>query len=289
MSLSKNIVDRTLRTKHGEHAYKVVERLTDAGHDAWWVGGCVRDMLLGQEPSDIDIATSALPNEIIALFDKVDVQGKEWGSLHVTVGKEVFHITMFREDDAASDGRRPEAVVFGSREQDALRRDITVNAVYFHPITRELYDPCGGEKDLQEKLIRFIGDPALRIKHDALRMLRVVRFRALLDGQYHPETFIALKELASHIEILSGSRRLEELDKILLGPHSARALEDLWELNILEYMLPELYACKGVPQPADYHHEGDVWEHMLLCTKGFTEEHGKDVRLAVLFHDCGKA
>lgn len=289
LPLDQSIIDSTLRTSHGEHAYLIVEKLNDAGFDAWWVGGCVRDMLLKKTPDDIDIATSALPEDIVKTFSHVDERGKEWGSLHVTVGKETFHITTFREDDAASDGRHPKSVLFGTREQDAARRDFTVNAMYFHPITRKFYDPYGGEADLLERLIRFIGDPALRIKHDALRMLRAVRFRAMLDGQYHPETYIALQELASYIEVLSGTRRLLELEKILLLDNPARALEDLWDLRLLEYMLPELAVCKGVPQPADYHHEGDVWEHLLLCTKAFTDEHGIDVRLATLFHDCGKA
>jgi poly(A) polymerase len=161
--------------------------------------------------------------------------------------------------------------------------------MYFHPISRELYDPFNGEADVKERLIRFVGDPAERIKHDALRIMRAVRFRAKIEGQYHPDTYEALREHAPLVENLSGIRKLEELEKLLLTPHAERGLEDLWELSILKYVVPELYKCKGIPQPADYHHEGDVWDHTLQCVKSFTDEHLLDVRLAALFHDSGKA
>ncbi|MDO8649530.1 MAG: CCA tRNA nucleotidyltransferase [Candidatus Peregrinibacteria bacterium] len=288
MSVSQHIIDDTLRTPQGEDAYTIVEKLTDAGFDTWWVGGCVRDMLLGRIPEDIDIATGALPEEVKVLFPKADMTAAPVGSVRIPLRKRSFEVTTFREDDAASNGRHPEAVVFGTREQDAKRRDITVNAMYWNPISRALFDPFDGEADLKERLIRFIGDPAIRIKHDALRMLRAVRFRATLHGQYHPETYRALQEQAPLVEILSGQRLREELEKMLLCPHPDRALEDLWELGILQRFLPELAECKGIPQPADYHHEGDVWDHTLMITRAFTAEHGIDTRLAALFHDCGK-
>ena len=289
MPLSKDIIARTLKTPEGEGAYAIVEKLMDAGFDTWWVGGCVRDMLMAKVPTDIDIATVASPQQIMRHFPKGDDTGAALGSIHVPLGASIFHVTTFREDDVASDGRHPEGVLFGTREKDAERRDFTVNALYFQPISRELFDPFQVEKDLKERLVRFIGDPATRIKHDALRMLRAVRLRAMIEGQYHPETYRALQEQAPLIEILSGSRKLEELEKMLLGAHPDRALEDLWELKLLEHFLPELAICKGIPQPADYHHEGDVWEHILLCARSFKEEHGIDVRLAAIFHDCGKA
>lgn len=288
MSLSRTIIDQTLATPLGTQAYGIVEKLTDAGFDAWWVGGCVRDMLLEKPLKDIDIGTSALPEQVAGMFPKSDVSAAKFGTVRVKKGRILFEITTFREDDEASDGRRPETVVFGTREQDAKRRDITVNAMYWHPISRQLYDPFDGEKDLEERLIRFVGDPAMRIKHDKLRIIRVVRFRALLEGQYHPETYAALREHAADIEILSGTRVFDELEKILSSPHPDRALEDLWELAILRYILPELYDCKGVPQPADFHREGDVWDHLLACTRAFREDDGPDVRLAALFHDIGK-
>jgi len=288
MSLTKEIVDATLRTAYGEAAYKIVETLSDAGFDTWWVGGCVRDMLMAKVPADIDIATAATPEQITALFPKATLTPKALGSVRIPIGNDEFEITTFREDDEASDGRHPESVTFSDRDSDAKRRDFTINALYFHPISRELYDPFDGEADLKEKMIQFIGDPATRIKHDALRILRCVRFKALLNGQYHPDTYRALREQAALVKTLSGSRQLEEVEKILMSPHPQIAFEDLWELGILPYFLPELYACKGMAQPAQYHQEGDVWNHMMDCLKQFREEDGPDVRIATLFHDVGK-
>lgn len=289
MPLTKDIIDRTLATPYGENAYVVVEKLLDAGFDTWWVGGGVRDMLLGNVPNDIDIATAATPDDIANIFPKATLTPKALGSMRVPMKGGEFEVTTFREDDERSDGRYPEAVVFSTREKDAMRRDFTINALYFHPVSRELYDPTGGEGDLRQKLITFIGDPATRIKHDALRLLRAVRFKALIGGQYHPETYVALKELSSLVETLSGTRQLEELEKMLMNHNPDVALEDLRELGMLERFLPELAVCKGIPQPPEYHHEGDVWEHMLQVMRSFRDEDGVDVRIAALFHDCGKA
>ncbi len=287
--INPTIIDQTLATPYGERAYKTVETLSDAGYDTWWVGGGVRDLLLGKIPKDIDIATEALPEQIDKLFPRVDMSPASLGSVRIPMGSDLFEVTTFREEDEASDGRHPESVMFGKREQDAKRRDLTINALYYHPISRELYDPFNGEADVKEKLIRFIGDPAIRIKHDALRILRAVRFRALLDGQYHPGTYAALHEQGSLVEILSGQRKLEELAKLLKGPRPQRGLEDLWELGVLPYFLPELYKCKGMPQPIEFHQEGDVWNHLMQCLASFREDDGIDVRLAALFHDIGKA
>src|SRR3989339_340121 len=288
--IAKDIAAKTLATKQGEVAYQIVEKLTDAGFDTWWVGGGVRDMALGGFPLDIDIATEALPDQVRSLFpNTVGSTGEQFGSVIVRIKGLNVEVTTFREDDEVSDGRHPESVVFGKREQDAKRRDITINALYWNPISREWYDPFNGEADLKERLIRFIGDPAVRIKHDALRLLRVVRFRALINGQYHPETYRALTAQAKNIETLSGSRALRELEKMLSGPHPDRAFEDLWETRILSDLIPELYACKGIAQPQEYHHEGDVWDHTMMALKAFLPEHGLDVRFALLFHDIGKA
>ncbi len=289
MPLPKQIISQTLSSPQGERAYKIVETLQDKGYEAWWVGGCVRDMLLGSVPGDIDIATSAKPEEVTVLFKRSSDEAAQLASVRVTLGDTTFEITTFREDDEASDGRHPESIRFGTREQDAKRRDFTVNALYWNPVAQELYDPFGGEADLKEKLIRFIGEPAIRIKHDALRILRAVRFRATLGGQYHPETYLALRGQAQMVEILSGTRLQEEMEKMLSCPHPDIAFKDLNDLSILGYFLPELTACKGIPQPADYHHEGDVWEHEMLCIAHFRPDDTIDARVATLFHDCGKA
>ena len=267
----------------------MVETLLDAGHDAWWVGGGVRDMLMGLIPEDIDIATDAVPEKIEELFPKTDNASASLGSMLVSQEGHVFEVTTFREDDSASDGRHPESVKFADRkEKDALRRDFTVNCIFWNPISSELFDPYGGEIDLNEKLIRFIGKPEERIEHDALRMLRAVRFRALIGGQYHPDTFKALHSLAKNIEILSGTRRFAELEKILMGPHPDVAFEDLWETDIIEHLIPEIHACKGVGQPKELHEEGDVWNHIIKTLQSFTDDHSADTRWAALFHDIGK-
>lgn len=288
MPLAADIIDRTIDSKEGSAGYDVVTILADAGHEAWWVGGGVRDMLLGKIPKDIDIATSATPAEVAALFPKNDDSAAALGAVVVSHKGVRFEITTFREEGTVSDGRHPESVHFGTREQDSVRRDLTVNAVYWQPVSQELFDPHGGERDTKERLVRFIGDPGVRMRHDALRMLRAVRFRALLSGQYHPDTYRALQENAALTGKLSGSRQLAEFEKTLAGPHVDRALEDLWETGILKYVIPELYACRGVAQPAEFHAEGDVWNHTRRLAGSFTDDHGADIRIAAVFHDCGK-
>lgn len=289
MGIAKSVITETLSTPYGEQAYKLVETLNDAGYDTWWVGGCVRDMLRGDVPKDIDIATSATPEQMLALFPSSREVPRPLGSARVKMGKFVFEVTTFRTESDASDGRIPEHIAYSNKEDDAQRRDFTMNALYFQPISSELYDPYDGEADLKENLIRFVGNPEERIQHDALRIMRAVRFRTKINGQYHPDTYEALREYAALTEHLSGVRKLEELEKLLLTPHAEKGLEDMWELEIMKYIVPELYKCKGIPQPADYHHEGDVWNHTLQCIEHFTDEHLLDVRLAALFHDSGKA
>lgn len=289
MTLDRTALDRALRSSYGEAAYKVCETLLDGGFQALFVGGGVRDMLLGKEPKDIDIATSAKPSDMKDLFPDLDDKSAHLGSVRIKRDHHTFEVTTFRSDDEASDGRHPESVTFGTLDDDAKRRDFTVNALYLDPVSRELIDPFGGEADLQEKLIRFIGVPSVRIAHDALRILRAVRFRALLRGQYHPDTYAALKKGADLVKVLSGERLRLELEKMLLDENAAAALEDLWELDILERIAPELNVCKGIPQPADYHHEGDVWEHLLACVRAVKDTDSVDVRWAALLHDVGKA
>jgi putative nucleotidyltransferase with HDIG domain len=287
--LPKKAVDRLLGTPYGEAAYAVVETLVDAGFEAWWVGGGTRDLALGIAPKDIDIATSATPDEVTTVFKDAKRDPLSLGGMRVKKNAFTFELTTFREEGDSSNARHPESVTFTTREKDVARRDFTLNAVYYQPVSREVYDPTEGLADAEEKLVRFIGEPGERIKHDALRMLRAVRLRALIGGQYHPETYAALRANAGLVSHLSGSRQLEELEKMLAGPKPSRALEDLWEFGIMERMIPELHACKGIAQPADYHHEGDVWDHTLACADAFRPDDGADVRIAALFHDIGKA
>ncbi len=288
MPLSREIIDRTLATPHGEAAYKVTEMLLDAGHECFWVGGAVRDMQLEILPHEIDIATSATPPVVTALFPKSDDSAAHLGTIVVSVKGHTFEVTTFRKDIGIKDGRKPESVQFGTKEEDAARRDATMNAMYWNPISSELFDPWNGAKDCNEKLVRLIGVPEKRIAEDALRILRLVRLRATVDGQYDPKTYTAMKTCASAVNILSGTRVLEEIEKMLLCDHPSQGLQDLLELGVLELILPELAACKGVAQPKIFHHEGDVWNHLLQCASSFTADHAVDVRLAALFHDIGK-
>lgn len=288
MSIEKKVIDHLLSTPLGEEAYKVTEVLVDNGFDAWWVGGAVRDLIQGNLPTDIDIGTDAHPEQIFELFTKSYEASRGLGGVRVVSRRFTFEITTFREESDSKNSRHPEHITFGSREQDAKRRDFTVNAMYVNPISRELFDPYSGAGDAKESLVRFIGEPGTRIHEDALRILRAVRFRAQINGQYHPDTYAALREHASSVEKLSGTRVLEEVEKILKNRNPGLAFEDLWELRILEYILPEIASCKGIAQPAEYHEEGDVWEHLKQCIEHLTKEDTPDVRLGILLHDIGK-
>lgn len=288
-TVPKTSVDAFLSTSYGEAAYAVVDRLYDAGHEAWWVGGATRDLALGITPKDVDIATSATPDQMAVVFPDAKQDPLGLGSMRVKKGAYVFEVTTFREEGDSPNARHPSGVTFATREKDVARRDFTVNAIYYQPVSRETYDPTNGLQDLEEKLVRFIGNPAERIRHDALRMLRAVRLRATIGGQYHPETYSSLRDNAPLVESLSGARQLLEIEKMLAVPLPSRAFEDLWELGLLERFAPELHACKGIAQPADYHREGDVWDHLLACVDACRPDDGPDVRLAALLHDVGKA
>jgi poly(A) polymerase len=288
MMPDRALVDQLLALPLGRQAYHVVETLHDAGHESWWVGGAIRDLLLGQLPTDIDIATAAEPSVIAQLFPGSDATDSALGAVRITREGVTLEVTTFREDDEASDGRHPESVRFGTREDDAKRRDLTLSALYWQPITRELWDPCNGQADLRERLVRFIGQPAVRLKHDVLRHLRAIRARATIDGQYEPETYTALRETTHLLSTLSGERVRSELEKLLACPRPDLGLRDWWDLRVCDELLPELSACKGIAQPRDYHHEGDVFEHLLQCCRSFQPDHTTDVRLAALFHDISK-
>ena len=286
--LPKKTIDALLSTPYGEAAYAVCEKLKDAGFEAWWVGGAVRDIALGIVPVDIDIATDAKPTDVKMHFAGAEEDARGLASMLVKAKAFAFEVTSFRKESDGSSGRHPDAIDFGTRDEDVVRRDFTVNAMYYDPVSRQLFDPTDGLRDAAEKLVRFIGDSDERVAHDALRILRAVRLRARMDGQYEPATYAALMRNAKLTGMLSGSRILEELEKLLGTNRASRGLEDLWELGILAVIAPELHACKGIAQPADYHHEGDVWNHLLACADAFRPDDDADVRLAALLHDIGK-
>src|ERR1051326_982380 len=197
-----------------ETATEVVARLQDAGVGAFWVGGCVRDFLLGREPDDYDSVTGALPEQIERLFKRTIPVGRKFGVIVVIEGAHQFQVATFRAEADYQDGRHPEHVTFGDAKADAMRRDFTVNGLFFDPVKNELHDWVGGEKDLRAKIIRTIGDPSERFAEDHLRLLRAVRFAARLDFEIERETFAALKANAPKIKTISAERIRDELIKL---------------------------------------------------------------------------
>src|SRR6266478_3257080 len=249
-------------------AINIVKRLREAGHVAYFNGGCVRDMVRGVEPHDIDIATSATPEQVQALFTKTVPVGAAFGVVLVLEGEHQFEVATFRSDDAYVDGRRPSAVHFGSPEEDARRRDFTINGLFYDPIADQIIDFVGGRADIERKLVRTIGDPHQRFTEDKLRLLRCVRFAANLGYEIEPATFDAVKEMAAEIQVVSAERIRDELVKILTRPNAGRGLELLDASGLLPEILPEIAAMKGVEQPAEFHPEGDVWTHTLMMLDG---------------------
>lgn len=269
-------------------ATQIVKTLQDAGHKAYFAGGCVRDKLMGREPKDIDIATSALPDQIEKLFSETYAVGKAFGVIHVNENGYTFEIATFRSDSGYSDGRRPDAVLFTHAEEDAKRRDFTINALFYDPITEEFHDFVGGRDDISNKLIRFIGNPHDRILEDHLRILRAIRFKNTLGFQYHPETYSALKKHAPLADKVSWERVRDELNKIIMAHRAPVAFEDMQDTGVLPYVLPELEACKGLAQPAEYHHEGDLWSHLMRALDSLPETATLIDHWAVILHDIGK-
>lgn len=269
-------------------ATQIVKTLQKAGHQAYFAGGSVRDMLLKKEPKDYDIATSALPDEIEALFTETYAVGKSFGVIHVVEEGHTFEIATFRSDSGTSDGRRPDAIFFTHAAEDAKRRDFTINGLFYDPIAEEFHDYVGGRDDISNRLIRFIGDPHQRILEDHLRIIRAIRFKNTLGFQYHPETYKAIKKHAQLADKVSWERVRDELNKIILAKAAPVAFEDMQDTGVLPYILPELEECKGAPQPMQYHQEGDVWTHLMNALKSLPEEAGLLAHWAVLFHDIGK-
>ncbi|MFH1284544.1 MAG: CCA tRNA nucleotidyltransferase [Candidatus Peregrinibacteria bacterium] len=278
---------------------EIIEKLKAAGHEAYWAGGCVRDMLLGIEPKDFDIVTSAKPDEIEHLLEHTIPIGKQFGVILAIKNGHNFEIATFRSDSGYSDGRRPDAVQFTNAEEDAQRRDFTINALFYDPTQDRIIDYVGGQKDLNEKLIRFIGNPDERIKEDHLRILRAVRFKNSYGMQYHPDTYKAIKENVALVKDISAERIKDELNKMITGNNAGRAFEELFEIGALEILIPELCKLKGLAQPLEYHTEGDVWDHSLLALDSLTDEEGDPgplpaeppsiaLKWAALFHDIGK-
>lgn len=278
---------------------EIIEKLKNAGYKAYWAGGCVRDMLLGIEPKDFDIVTSAHPDQIEEVLEKTIPIGKQFGVILAIKNGHHFEVATFRSDSGYSDGRRPDYVKFTDAENDALRRDFTINALFYDPTEDKLMDFVGGKDDLRDRLIRFIGEPEERIKEDHLRILRAVRFKNTFQMQYHPKTYQAIKKHPKLIAKISTDRIRDELNKIIMLPSPGKAFEELFEIGALELIIPELCKLKGLAQPLQYHKEGDVWDHSLRALDALTDEEASGdplpakapplaLKWATLFHDIGK-
>jgi poly(A) polymerase len=274
-------------------AVRIVSRLRDAGYEAYLVGGCVRDILRKVSPLDYDIATSAGPDDVCSLFHHTVPVGVSFGVILVIEEEHRYEVATFRTEGGYEDGRRPTQISFAMAQDDVCRRDFTINGLLMDPQTGNIIDYVGGRKDLENKVVRTIGDPERRFSEDYLRILRAVRFAANLDFSIDPETFAAIKRHAPAILNISAERIRDELTKILTGSNPRRGMEMLADSGLLNEILPEVSALRGVEQPLRFHPEGDVWEHVLRMLAFFSEnaEEDKDSRLAwsIVMHDIGKA
>jgi poly(A) polymerase len=269
-------------------ARHVVVTLRDKGHEAYWAGGCVRDLLLGREPQDYDVATSALAADIQSYFPESVAVGAQFGVVLVRQDDAQVEVATFRLDHDYRDGRRPSRVSFTrSAEQDVRRRDFTINGLLWDPVEERCLDFVEGRRDLDTRLIRAIGSPTERFAEDKLRMLRAVRFAARLDFVIEPETLTAVRHHAAEITQISPERIRDEISRILTEGRARRGFELLDETGLLAVVLPEVARMKGVPQPPEFHPEGDVWFHTLLMLENL-ENPTVTLALGTLLHDVGK-
>jgi poly(A) polymerase len=282
-------------------AEAVVARLRASGYQAYFAGGCVRDLLMRREPSDFDVATDALPEVVLAMFPRTFAVGAHFGV--VLVAEEaaereiVTEVATFRSDGAYSDGRRPDSVRFSSSaEEDVRRRDFTINGMLLDPEKWRatgaggdaVLDFVGGRQDLAAGIVRAIGDPALRFEEDKLRMLRAVRFAARFGFAIERATAAAIRYQAAGIAQVSRERVRDELTRMLTEGRARRAFEMLDETGVLHEVLPEIERMKGVEQPPQYHPEGDVWIHTLLLLEKLPEDCSPTLAWGALLHDVGK-
>jgi tRNA nucleotidyltransferase/poly(A) polymerase len=248
----------------------------------------VRDHLLGAEAKDYDVATSARPEEVQRLFPRVtDLTGKSFGVVRVMVGEESYEVATFRQDGPYKDGRHPESVRFATAEEDAQRRDFTINGLFLDPVAERLIDYVGGEADLRAGIVRAIGNPADRFAEDHLRLLRAIRFAARLIFRIEPKTWEAIRAEASMIRTVSAERIREELNKIFTASKPEIGLDLLDQSGLLREVLPDIAALHGVEQPPQFHPEGDVYAHVRLMLSKI-EQPDLELALGVLFHDVGK-
>jgi poly(A) polymerase len=269
-------------------AAAIVRKLRQHGYVAYFAGGCVRDALLSIPPKDIDIATSANPEQVQDLFQRTVPVGIQFGVVRVLIDEMDFEVATFRSDGVYLDGRRPADVRFSTPKEDAIRRDFTINGMFYDPDSDHLIDYVNGREDLSRKLLRAIGQASKRFAEDRLRMLRAVRFAATLSFEIEAETWSAIKREAREIAIVSPERIRDELLKIMVNPHRLRGFDLLDKSGLLAVILPEVEALKGCDQPEQFHPEGDVFVHTRLMLGLLAPDASAQQVLAVLLHDIGK-
>jgi len=284
------------------HAIHVVRELRRHGFEAYLAGGCVRDMLLGLEPTDYDVTTNAVPNQVMRIFPKTYAVGAQFGVVLVPIPKDrerevvppehphAIEVATFRSDGIYSDGRHPDQVQYSkSPEDDVQRRDFTINGLLMDPLDGDrVLDFVGGRADLTAGIIRAIGDPERRLQEDKLRMLRAVRFAARFGYVIDPPTFAAIRKLSHAIHQVSRERVRDELTKMLTEGHARRAFELLNSTGLLKEVLPEIERMNGVEQPPQYHPEGDVWIHTMLLLEQLPPNCSRTLAWGALLHDVGK-
>jgi poly(A) polymerase len=282
-------------------AERIVNQLRAAGHEAYFAGGCVRDLLLGVPPKDFDVATSAHPHAVLAMFPRTFAVGAHFGVVLVCDDIDsheiVTEVATFRSDVAYLDGRHPTEVRFSSSaREDVLRRDFTINGMMFDPVlnrqtcnlTSAVLDYVGGQSDLRAGIVRAIGEPHRRFEEDKLRMLRAVRFAARFDFAIDAETERSIRQLADTVNQVSRERIRDELTRMLTEGHARRAFELLDRTGLLQQVLPEIAKLHNVAQPPEYHPEGDVWIHTLLLLEKLPAGAPATLAWGALLHDVGK-
>jgi len=269
-------------------AEQIVQKLAQAGHVAVYAGGCVRDALLQRTYPDVDIATSATPDQVQSLFPKAsDPQGKAFGVIRLRLDDHVFEIATFRVDGPYLDGRRPSSITFTTAQEDAQRRDFTINGMFFDPLKNELLDYVQGQADLATQQIRAIGDPLARFTEDRLRLFRAIRFAVQLGFSIEPNTWKALCTLAPDSKVISPERIRDELVKILTSPDPARGFDLLHQSGLFTVWIPELLPMRDCAQSPEHHPEGDVWVHTRLLLTHLKNP-SPVLALSALLHDIGK-
>lgn len=271
-----------------ELAISIAKILNNKGFQAYFAGGCVRDSIMGIEPLDYDIATDAEPSVVMELFPKTFPIGVQYGVILVLKDGMPFEVTTFRRDGRYIDGRHPETVGFSKTPQeDVKRRDFTINGLLYDPLKDNILDYVNGREDIKNGIIRAIGDPFERFNEDKLRLMRAVRFACRYNYKIEEDTLKAIKSLSPRITEVSTERIRDELDKIIRGKHPGLGLQMLHDTGLLQHILPEVSQMMGVPQPEEFHPEGDVFTHTKICLD-LLKNPSRELAFSALLHDIGK-